>query len=113
MCCPPVPCAVPPVPRIHACTSVSPPSTTLPPSRPHRPTCAHGTCAIATGGPDLKTAFEQTTIGMFGYMTNLSEVELNDESRSLIEVDGTGIAAVDAAIPAADIAAGGGGRMRA
>ena len=50
---------------------------------------------------------------MFGYMTNLSEVELNDESRSLIEVDGTGIAAVDAAIPAADIAAGGGGRMRA
>ena len=40
------------------------------------------------GGPDLKTALEQVVVAMFGYMTNLNEVELDDEARSFIEVEG-------------------------
>ena len=41
------------------------------------------------------TALEQVVVGMFGYMTDLSRVDVDAESRSIIEVEGT----ADGAVP--------------
>ena len=43
---------------------------------------------IHSWGPDLKVAFEQAAVGMFGYMTDLTSVEIEEDEVKEIKAEG-------------------------
>lgn len=44
---------------------------------------------IHAWGPDLTAALEETVVAMFGYMTNLATVEIDESKIVDVEADGT------------------------